>query len=45
MYRFRRLAAVRCTASIGQVYRQTPKAGTLVPKGTTIEIRSWWESG
>jgi len=32
-------------AQIGQVYRQTPKAGSYVPKGTTITVRSWWESG
>jgi hypothetical protein len=31
-------------AEIGQVYRQTPAAGTMVPKGTVIEVRSWWES-
>jgi serine/threonine-protein kinase len=30
---------------IGQVYRQTPKAGSLVPRGTLVEIRSWWEAG
>ncbi|PKQ19851.1 MAG: hypothetical protein CVT66_07960 [Actinobacteria bacterium HGW-Actinobacteria-6] len=30
---------------IGQVYRQTPKAGSLVPRGTMVEIRSWWEAG
>jgi eukaryotic-like serine/threonine-protein kinase len=32
-------------ADIGQVYRQTPKAGSYVPKGTVISIRSWWEAG
>ncbi len=29
---------------IGEVYRQTPKAGSTVPRGTTVEIRSWWEA-
>jgi serine/threonine-protein kinase len=32
-------------ADIGEVYRQTPSAGSMVPKGTVIEVRSWWESG
>jgi serine/threonine-protein kinase len=32
-------------ADIGEVYRQTPKAGSMVPKGTVITIRSWWEMG
>lgn len=31
-------------AEIGQVYRQTPAAGEMVPEGTVIEVRSWWES-
>lgn len=29
---------------IGRVYRATPAAGEKVPKGTTVELRSWWES-
>ncbi len=29
---------------IGVVYRQTPAAGEQVPAGTSVEIRSWWES-
>lgn len=31
-------------ASIGQVYRQTPTAGSNAPKGTTVVVRTWWES-
>jgi beta-lactam-binding protein with PASTA domain len=31
-------------AEIGQIYRQTPAAGEMVPEGTVIEVRSWWES-
>jgi beta-lactam-binding protein with PASTA domain len=29
---------------IGLIYRQTPKAGEKVPKGTKVELRYWWES-
>jgi beta-lactam-binding protein with PASTA domain len=32
-------------AGFGMVYRQTPKAGARVPRGTAVEIRSWWEMG
>lgn len=32
-------------ADVGRVYRQTPTAGTKVPKGTVVEIRYWFESG
>lgn len=31
-------------AEIGQIYRQTPAAGEMVPEGTVIEVRSWWEA-
>lgn len=30
-------------AGIGCAYRQTPKAGESVPKGSTLEYRSWYE--
>jgi hypothetical protein len=29
---------------IGCAYRQAPKAGTMVRKGTVVKYRSWWES-
>ena len=29
---------------IGKIYRQTPKAGERVTKGSKVELRSWWES-
>lgn len=32
-------------ADFGEVYRQTPSAGTLVPRGTRVDVRSWWEYG
>lgn len=32
-------------AGIGEAYRQNPKAGTLVPKGTTVSYHFWWEAG
>ena len=32
-------------AEVGQIYRQTPSAGTQVETGTTVEIRYWFESG
>ena len=32
-------------ADIGCAYRQKPRAGTLVPKGTTVTYHYWWESG
>ncbi len=32
-------------ADIGEAYRQNPKAGTLVPKGTTVSYHFWWEAG
>lgn len=32
-------------AGIGEAYRQNPKAGTLVPRGTTVTYHSWWEAG
>ena len=31
-------------SAYGTVYRQTPKFNTLVPTGTTVEVRSWWEN-
>ncbi len=30
---------------IGRAYRQRPRAGTLVPKGTMVTYHYWWESG
>ncbi|MBB1074780.1 hypothetical protein HUU62_10195 [Rhodoferax sp. 4810] len=30
---------------IGCAYRQRPKAGTRVKKGSTVTYRSWWEAG
>lgn len=30
---------------IGCAYRQTPKAGESVPKGSTLEYRAWFEAG
>jgi len=30
---------------IGLAYRQRPRAGTLVPKGTTVTYHYWWEAG
>jgi len=32
-------------ADVGQIYRQTPEAGSEVPKGTPVEIRYWNRSG
>ena len=32
-------------ADVGRVYRQTPVAGSEVPKGTPVEIRYWFSSG
>lgn len=32
-------------SSIGCPYRQFPKAGTIVKKGTTVTYRAWWEAG
>jgi hypothetical protein len=32
-------------ADIGCPYRQQPKAGTSVKKGTKVTYRSWWEAG
>lgn len=32
-------------AGMGEAYRQNPKAGTLVPKGSTVTYHSWWEAG
>jgi hypothetical protein len=32
-------------AGIGCPYRQSPKAGAMVKKGTTVTFRSWWEAG
>lgn len=32
-------------ADVGRVYRQTPAAGAKVQRGTTVEIRYWFESG
>lgn len=29
---------------IGCAYRQSPKPGTMVKKGTVIRYRSWWEA-
>jgi serine/threonine-protein kinase len=31
-------------AGIGEAYRQDPGAGSLVPKGTTVTYRFWWET-
>jgi hypothetical protein len=31
-------------SSIGCPYRQSPKAGTIVKKGTTVTYRAWWEA-
>ena len=31
-------------ASIGCAYRQSPKAGTRVPRGSTVRYRSWFEA-
>ncbi|MDO8963417.1 MAG: PASTA domain-containing protein [Coriobacteriia bacterium] len=30
---------------IGRAYRQSPKAGTMVPKGSKVTYRYWWEAG
>jgi len=30
---------------IGEAYRQRPRAGSLVPKGTTVTYHFWWEMG
>ena len=32
-------------AEIGCPYRQDPKAGTLVKKGSTVKFREWYEGG
>lgn len=32
-------------ARIGCPYRQNPKAGTTVKKGSKVTYRSWWEAG
>ncbi|NRT58009.1 beta-lactam-binding protein with PASTA domain [Leptothrix sp. C29] len=32
-------------APIGCAYRQSPKAGTRVPRGSTVRYRSWYEAG
>jgi serine/threonine-protein kinase len=32
-------------AGIGEAYRQSPRAGTLVPKGTKVTYHFWWETG
>ena len=32
-------------SSIGCPYRQSPKAGTIVKKGTIVTYRAWWEAG
>lgn len=29
---------------IGCAYRQSPRPGTMVKKGTVIKYRSWWEA-
>lgn len=29
---------------IGRIYRQTPAAGEKVAPGSSVELRSWWES-
>ena len=31
-------------ADIGQAYRQSPKAGSQVPRGTTVTYHFWWEA-
>ena len=31
-------------AYIGCAYRQSPKAGTRVPRGSTVRYRSWFEA-
>lgn len=32
-------------ASMGCAYRQSPKAGARVPRGSTVRYRSWYEAG
>lgn len=32
-------------AEIGCPYRQNPKAGTIVKKGSKVTYRGWWEAG
>lgn len=32
-------------ASFGCPYRQNPKAGTVVKKGSKVTYRFWWEAG